>query len=62
MKPIRAKKIRWFEEREFVRRRLPPPVIPQLVVKIPMADGAPQTRLQVVPTVPAEIGDPNDSR
>jgi hypothetical protein len=30
MKPIRAKKIRWFEEREFVRRRLAPPVIPQL--------------------------------
>jgi type IV secretory pathway TraG/TraD family ATPase VirD4 len=38
MRPIRAKKIRWFKEREFLRRRMPPPVIPELTVEIPMDD------------------------
>ena len=39
MKPIRAKKIRWYDEPDFKRKRLPPPTIPQLSVEIPMDDG-----------------------
>jgi hypothetical protein len=58
MRPIRARKIRWFEEPEFVRRRLAPPIIPQLVVEIPMDDGAtavarPRRQAVPAPTVPA---------
>ena len=41
MKPIRAKKVVWYRERDFLRKRLPPPVIPQLTVEIPMADALP---------------------
>lgn len=40
MKPIRAKKILWYREKEFLRRRQPPPAVPQLSVEIPMDDGA----------------------
>jgi hypothetical protein len=37
---MKAKKIQWWREPEFTRRRLEPPEIPQLLVEIPMDDGA----------------------
>ena len=40
MRPMKAKKIQWWREPEFTRRRLDPPAIPQLLVEIPMDDGA----------------------
>jgi type IV secretion system protein VirD4 len=39
MRPIRAKKIRWWEEPEFIDRQTAPPVIPELVIVVPMDDG-----------------------
>jgi hypothetical protein len=39
MKPIRAKKIRWWQEPEFVDRQSPTPTIPKLEVLIAMDDG-----------------------
>jgi hypothetical protein len=39
MKPIRAKKIRWWQELEFVDRQSPTPAIPTLEVLIAMDDG-----------------------
>jgi type IV secretion system protein VirD4 len=40
MKPMKAKKIRWYEELAFTSRRRPPPVIPELVVEILLDDGS----------------------
>jgi hypothetical protein len=40
MKPVRARKIQWWREPEFARRRIPPPQIPPLVVDIAMDDGS----------------------
>jgi type IV secretion system protein VirD4 len=42
MRPIRARKIRWYQEPEFVCRRVAPPVVPQLSLEIAMDDGAEQ--------------------
>jgi type IV secretion system protein VirD4 len=50
MRPILAKKIRWWQEREFIARRLPPPEIPQLTVEIPMDDGQVQINGRVTYT------------
>jgi type IV secretion system protein VirD4 len=35
MRPIIARKIRWWEEPEFLARKSPPPVIPRLAVTVP---------------------------
>ena len=40
MKPIKAKKIRWYEEPAFTSRRRAPPSIPELVVEILLDDGS----------------------
>ena len=40
MRPIRAKKIRWWQEREFIARCKAPPEIPELTVEIPIDDGS----------------------
>ena len=40
MRPIRAKKIRWWQEREFIARCKAPPQIPELTVEIPIDDGS----------------------
>ena len=40
MKPIRAKKIRWWQEPELVDRQTPAPAIPELEVLIAMDDGS----------------------
>jgi type IV secretion system protein VirD4 len=40
MRPMKAKKIQWWREAEFTRRRRTPPEIPLLLVEIPMDDGA----------------------
>jgi type IV secretion system protein VirD4 len=53
MRPMRAKKIQWYREPEFTRRRLDPPVIPQLLVEIPMDDGATEIRSKAAATRPA---------
>ncbi len=38
MRPIRAKKIRWYEEPEFVRRLMDPAMVPELSVEIALDD------------------------
>jgi type IV secretion system protein VirD4 len=48
MRPLRARKIRWWQEPEFVTRRKPAPVIPQLEVLIDMDDGVPLDRVRRV--------------
>jgi len=40
MKPIRARKIRWWQEPELLKRHNPPPTIPELEVLIAMDDGS----------------------
>ena len=40
MKPVRARKIRWWQEPAFARRYKPAPAIPQLSVHIAMDDGS----------------------
>jgi type IV secretion system protein VirD4 len=40
MKPIRAKKVRWYQEPAFLERRRDPPKIPQLAVEILLDDGS----------------------
>lgn len=40
MKPMKAKKIRWYEELAFTSRRRAPPAIPELVVEILLDDGS----------------------
>ncbi len=40
MKPIKAKKIRWYEEPAFTSRHRAPPSIPELVVEILLDDGS----------------------
>ena len=40
MKPIRAKKIRQWQEPELLKRHNPPPTIPELEVLIAMDDGS----------------------
>ena len=40
MQPIKAKKIRWYEEPAFTSRRRAPPAIPELVVEILLDDGS----------------------
>jgi type IV secretion system protein VirD4 len=44
MKPIRAKKIRWWQEPEFLDRQGPTPTIPKLEVLIAMDDGVSLSR------------------
>jgi hypothetical protein len=39
MRPIRACKIKWYQEAALRKRRLEPPEIPRLSVEIPMDDG-----------------------
>jgi hypothetical protein len=41
MRPVRAKKLQWWREPEFVKRRRSPPDIPLLSVEIPLADALP---------------------
>jgi hypothetical protein len=40
MRPARACKIQWWDEREIADRRLSPPAIPDLQVDIAMDDGS----------------------
>jgi len=51
MRPIRARKIRWFREPEFLARRRPEPEIPELVVEIPMDDMDGPIATQVAPAL-----------
>jgi type IV secretion system protein VirD4 len=48
MRPLRARKIRWWQEPEFVSRRKPAPNIPQLEVLIDIDDGVPLDRVRRV--------------
>ena len=40
MRPARARKIQWWDEREIANRQLSPPEIPDLRVDIAMDDGS----------------------
>jgi type IV secretion system protein VirD4 len=48
MRPLRARKIRWWQEPEFASRRKPAPNIPQLEVLIDIDDGVPLDRVRRV--------------
>jgi len=54
MQPIRAKKVRWYQEPAFLERRRDPPKIPELVVEILLDDGSVDlARRPTRPGVPA---------
>jgi type IV secretion system protein VirD4 len=54
MPPIRARKIKWYQEPALRKRRLDPPEIPQLSVEIPLDDGTTTiARARRKPEVPA---------
>jgi type IV secretion system protein VirD4 len=54
MPPIRARKIKWYQEPALRERRLEPPEIPQLSVEIPLDDGMTGiARTRRKPEVPA---------
>ena len=54
MPPIRARKIKWYQEPALRKRRLEPPEIPQLSVEIPLDDGMTGiARTRRKPEVPA---------
>ena len=54
MPPIRARKIKWYQEPALRKRRLEPPKIPQLSVEIPLDDGTTRiARARRKPEAPA---------
>jgi type IV secretion system protein VirD4 len=57
MRPLRARKIRWWQEPEFVSRRKPAPKIPQLEVLIDIDDGVRLDRVRQV-TPSGNVGGP----
>ena len=61
LRPIRARKIQWWKEPEFTKRRRDPPQIPHLLVEIALDDGKTVIGRSKAPTRKAPLVAANDA-